>query len=274
MGLTFNSNSTFSFIGSNLAEHTKNLNANLRRLSSGTRIGPGEDDIAGFTSAARMRVRSRSLSETLRTIEKTQGLAGATMSVAQQTMDMLGHMKEAAQTAQNTSISDDERNALSAKFVAAYEEIKRLSSSEYNGLDIATGATYRINVGEGNPNGDISWTSPTLTSGYISVFEPYDLSNPVVSGLLIPFIDSALDVMGDAMDSVGTAMTRMDYSYSSILAERESLERGISSIADIDIARETAELTKNKILQQGAMAVMAQAHLQSDNVLMLISAAG
>ncbi|MEQ1634945.1 MAG: flagellin, partial [Planctomycetota bacterium] len=43
-----------------------------------------------------------------------------------------------------------------------------------------------------------------------------------------------------------------------------------SRIRDVDVARETAELTKNSILQQAAISILAQANTQPQLVLRLL----
>ena len=58
-----------------------------------------------------------------------------------------------------------------------------------------------------------------------------------------------------------------------ILAEERADVRGQTSIAlivDVDVARETAALTKNNILQQSALSILAQANSQPAIALSLL----
>ena len=52
--------------------------------------------------------------------------------------------------------------------------------------------------------------------------------------------------------------------------ERENLSAAESRIRDVDVARETADLTRNSILQQAATSVLAQANQQPQALLQLL----
>ena len=56
----------------------------------------------------------------------------------------------------------------------------------------------------------------------------------------------------------------------SILNARENLSAAESRIRDVDVAEETAELTKNSIMQQAAVSVLAQANSQPQIALSLL----
>ena len=62
----------------------------------------------------------------------------------------------------------------------------------------------------------------------------------------------------------------MQSSLRSIFATRENLSAAESRIRDVDVAEETAHLTKNSILQQAATSVLAQANSQPQLALSLL----
>jgi flagellin len=56
----------------------------------------------------------------------------------------------------------------------------------------------------------------------------------------------------------------------SIANARENLAAAESRIRDVDVAEETADLTRNSILQQAAVSVLAQANVQPQLALTLL----
>ncbi|MCZ6597862.1 MAG: flagellin, partial [Planctomycetota bacterium] len=74
----------------------------------------------------------------------------------------------------------------------------------------------------------------------------------------------------DARGSMGATQNRLQSAISSIANARENLAAAESRIRDVDVAFETADLTRNTIMQQAAIAVVAQANLQPQIALSLL----
>jgi flagellin len=76
--------------------------------------------------------------------------------------------------------------------------------------------------------------------------------------------------VNDARGSLGAIQNRLQSSFRSILNARENLSASESRIRDVDVALETADLTRNSIMQQAAVAVLAQANVQPQLALNLL----
>jgi flagellin len=74
----------------------------------------------------------------------------------------------------------------------------------------------------------------------------------------------------DARAGLGASQNTLEGSISSITNRAENLSAANSRILDVDIASETAELTKNNILQQAALSILAQANAQPQTALTLL----
>ena len=62
----------------------------------------------------------------------------------------------------------------------------------------------------------------------------------------------------------------MSSAIASIATARENLAAAESRIRDVDVAMETADLTRNSILQQAAVSVLQQANTQPQLALSLL----
>jgi flagellin len=68
----------------------------------------------------------------------------------------------------------------------------------------------------------------------------------------------------------GRAQNRCSRAIASIANARENLSAAESRIRDVDVASETADLTRNSILQQAAVSVLSQANVQPQLALSLL----
>ena len=70
---------------------------------------------------------------------------------------------------------------------------------------------------------------------------------------------------------MGAFQNRLQSTHASIQNASENLSAAESRIRDVDVAFETADLTRNTILQQAAISVLSQANLQPQLALSLLN---
>ncbi len=83
-------------------------------------------------------------------------------------------------------------------------------------------------------------------------------------------IDSALQQVNSGRADLGAFQNRFESVIASLQTTVENLTSSRSRIRDADFASETAELTRNQILQQAGVAMLAQANALPQNVLSLL----
>lgn len=86
----------------------------------------------------------------------------------------------------------------------------------------------------------------------------------------ISLIDGALSQIATIRGTMGALQNRFSSVVSSLMASSENLSAARSRIQDADFASETAQLTRNQILQQAGIAMLAQANALPQNVLSLL----
>jgi len=77
-------------------------------------------------------------------------------------------------------------------------------------------------------------------------------------------------LVNTARGALGASQNRLTSAYTSIQSARENLSAAESRIRDVDVAYETADLTRNSILQQAAVSVLSQANVQPQLALRLL----
>lgn len=97
-----------------------------------------------------------------------------------------------------------------------------------------------------------------------------DINNQKSAGVAISNIDSAITLINSQRASMGSMQTRFDSVVANLQSSAENLSAARSRIRDTDFAAETANLTRNQILQQAGTAMLAQANALPSNVLALL----
>lgn len=87
---------------------------------------------------------------------------------------------------------------------------------------------------------------------------------------MITAVDAALQQVNTNRASLGAVQNRFDSVVTSLQTSIESLSAARSRILDADFASETANLTKNQILQQAGIAMLSQANQLPQNILSLL----
>ncbi len=83
-------------------------------------------------------------------------------------------------------------------------------------------------------------------------------------------LDTAIGTVNSAFGEIGAAQNRIDYASANVKTTIENMAAAESTIRDADMAYEMTEFTKNQILQQAGVAMLAQANAAPQLVLKLL----
>jgi flagellin len=103
--------------------------------------------------------------------------------------------------------------------------------------------------------------SATLgTGGGGAALSTLDLSTQGGADTALGILDAAIDDLSAGRATVGAAQNRLEITVNNLASAHENLSAANSRIRDVDVAEETAALTRNQILSQSGVAVLAQAN--------------
>ena len=89
-------------------------------------------------------------------------------------------------------------------------------------------------------------------------------------GLLVTAVDGAINAVASVRSNMGAMQNRLDHNIANLASQAENLTSSMSRIRDTDYSVETAQLTKNQVMQQAATAMLAQANQMPNVVLSLL----
>ena len=245
----------------NLTKSQKGLSQALERLSSGLRINKAGDDAAGLAISEKLRSNIRALSQAGR--NGSDGIA--LLQVAEGAMDeiqnMIVRMKELAEQASTGTVSDVERGYLNSEYQALRTEINRISQAtkfnETSLLDGSLNVAIQIGVSDG-VNDSIIISVSTVAFSALGITSSISTVTNAISSL--GTTSGAISIVADRRADMGALQNRLESVVANIANVVENLTGAESRIRDVDIASETANLTKYSILVQSGVSVLTQAN--------------
>ena len=136
------------------------------------------------------------------------------------------------------------------------------------GLDVST--TYGQVTITGHSDYAVSNGVAGIVNGTYQATGGPDVTTGISAGESITILDAALSQINSQRAVLGTIQSRFDSVISNLQTTSENLSAARSRIRDTDFAAETASLTRNQILQQAGVAMLAQANALPSSVLALL----
>ncbi|MBD8643027.1 flagellin [Stenotrophomonas sp. CFBP 13724] len=113
-------------------------------------------------------------------------------------------------------------------------------------------------------------TTNYAAGGAKTGFADLDISSVGGADNAILAMDAALNSVNSSRADLGAIQNRFTSVVANLNTSSENMSAARSRIRDVDYASETAELTRNQILQQAGTAMLAQANQSSQSVLSLL----
>jgi len=250
---------------------TRRLGENYSRLASGLRIASAADDAAGLAISERMRSQIRSYGVAARNAQDGISLVQTAEGALNEVSNILSRMRELAMQSANGTLNTTDRSTMDTKFQALASELDRISSqAEFNGIQLLDGSVSSTVIQVGIDAGETISISNENTSASALGLSGVGVTTTSSASSALGVIDSAINTLNTARGSLGAAQNRMNSALASILNARENLSAAESRIRDVDVASETADLTRNSIMQQAAVSVLQQANVQPQIALSLL----
>lgn len=257
-------------VGDSLAKVKRALTTNLTRLSSGLRINSAADDPAGMAMSVAFESQIRSIGAAQRNTNEGVSLAQTIEGGLDQIQSSLSRMRELAVESANGTLTSADRSALDTEFQSLKTEVDRMANTTtFNGqYTLNTAAQFSIQVGIDPVASENTITVSTTDVNVSSIgtattttLNGQDVLSAVAATAAISSLDVAIGQVASARAKIGAATNRLNSAVDFLGAKKEALSSANSVIRDADIAEETMAYTRNQILAQGGVALLAQANI-------------
>jgi flagellin len=174
--------------------------------------------------------------------------------------------------------AEDGRNIEIITSAASVSNITGLQEGVYGGqitlqsnqqVDINFGADSNDSLGNMRLDGGGAGTAIFGVSSDFSV-QTVDILTRQTANLAIEITDLALEQISAQRASLGAIQNRLESTINNLTTNSENLSASRSRILDADFAAETANLSRNQIIQQAGVSILAQANQQPQIALSLL----
>ncbi len=277
MGLRINTNVSSLSAQRQMGRTKDRLDANLRKLSSGERITRAGDDAAGLAISENLRAEIRGMRQAKRNANDAISLIQTAEGGLSEVSNIVIRLRELAVQSASDTIGDTEREFSDIEFQQLKEEVDRIARSmDFNGIKLldGTGGMLEFQIGINNDpvldrlRYDGTAADATLASLGLSA---ESISTKQGSQVTLKKLDDALVQVNGVRSNLGALQNRLSSTINNLGISDENLSAAKSRIRDVDVAAETADMTKNNILVQAGAAVLGQANQYPNVALKLIS---
>lgn len=249
------------------------LNTSFERLSSGFRINRAADDSAGLQISDRLTSQIQGLNQAVRNANDGISVVQTAEGALSEVTTSLQRIRVLAVQSQNGINSSADRTALQAEVTQLQAEISRVASTtEFGGVNLLNGGFSAAFLVGANADQTISvnisrsggFGASGLSVGTLTVATAEEASAAIAS------VDTAISTIGSQRADLGALQNRFQSTIRNLSNISENISGARSRIRDTDFAVETAELTRNQIVQQASLSVLSQANQQPQTALSLL----
>jgi flagellin len=277
MGLRISTNTTALNAQRQMAMTRQSLDKSLERLASGSRINHAGDDAAGLAISENLRAQIRGYRQARRNAQDGISLVQVTEGGLNEISNMLIRLRELSIQAASDTIGDTERQFVDREFQSMKQEIDRIANiTQFNGTPLLNGKAgiFEIQVGtHNNPILDRVVYNGERADASLDALKLGGESTATKQGaqLTLAVIDDALVRVNSIRADLGAMQNRLQSTINNLAISEENLNQANSRIRDTDIAEESSELTKQNILLQAGISVLAQANQTNQAALKLLN---
>jgi len=262
----------------------RRLAESLKKLSSGYRINSAKDDASGLAVANKFRADIHAMRVAKQNAMEAQSMLQIADGAYSKIYDILVRMKELATQAAS---SQTVQSQLTSEFQYLQSEIDRIAASTFYNKTalIASGSVGSYSVTTNSAVGGLTFQIGQLNQSQfqlaLSLSAADAKSLGVAAGSIaidsvpsaqvaMDAIDTAIDSINQYMAKVGAYQNRLQYTIENLEVSIENFSASESTIRDVDMAWEVMNFTKNQILQQSGIAMLAQANMAPQQILQLL----
>lgn len=274
MGLFVNTNVSSLNASRQLFNSSLALDVSFERLSSGFRINKAADDAAGLQISDRLTSQIEGLDQAVRNANDGISLAQTAEGALEETTTALQRIRVLAIQSQNGINTSADRVALNLEVSALQAEINRIAdTTEFGGLNLLDGnfsARFLVGANAGQTiSVNLSRTGGFGTSGLFAG-QLVSVASVGQSSAAIASVDAAISAIGNERAEIGATQNRFQSTIRNLSNISENVSGARSRIRDTDFSIETAELTRNQIIQQASTTILSQANQRPQAALSLL----
>lgn len=274
-------------------KNNREMKVSLERLSTGLRINRASDDAAGLGVSENLRTQVKGTAQAMRNAQDGIAAISTAEGAANEISDILQRMRELAVQSANDTLTSTERAYTNQEYQQLISEIDRIAEvTNYNGMKLisssgtsandrfgigSTGSALWIDANSVYGSDSITITIDTLTTtslgagaGGGDALNGTTLTSQDAAVAAIQSLDESIDSVNTMRSNMGAFINRLEHAINNLTVSNTNQQSAESLIRDADFANESAQFTRNQILSQSGISMLAQANMSTQGVLQLL----
>jgi flagellin len=258
----------------NTLNSLRNINTKLSvaqlRLATGKRVNQAADDPAGLTIALKMNARNECLKVAFSNIGDAKNMLAVGEGGLQKITDIVTLMKAKCVQGASDTLGADERTAIESELASLAAQIDDIvAETTWNSSALLDGTAAKT-LQTGAESGETTtWTLAQNHDAATLGVDALSVVDAATAATSITACDTALATVTGSMNDVGSLVARLNVKEETVAIAQVNTEAAYSRVMNADMAYEQVESTKFMILQQTAVAMLAQSNLGSQSILSL-----
>ncbi|MDR2480704.1 MAG: flagellin [Spirochaetaceae bacterium] len=285
--MIINHNLSAMFADRTLGVTQVEIQKNSEKLSSGIRINRAGDDASGLAVSEKMRSQIRGLNRASANAADGISFIQVTEGYLQESEDIIQRIRELAVQAANGIYTEEDRMQIQVEVSQLVDEVDRIAShAQFNGMNLLTGRFAR-STGDNTITGSmwfhiganidqrIQAFIGTMTAKALGMKNVGDDTIMTIEDMesanrSIGTLDAAIKIINKQRADLGAYQNRLEHAIRGLDIGAENLQSAESRIRDTDMASVMVNYTRDQVLTQSGIAMLAQANQRSSSVLQLL----
>lgn len=255
----------------NLNMTNNELNTVQNRINTGMKVASAKDNGAVWAIAQGQRADISSLGVVRESLSRGQSTVDVAMAAGESISDLLIEMKSKALAASDTTLDATARTNLNNDFKALRDQItKVVDNAEFDGANmLKTSGTSVAALANAAGSSSISVAAQNMRFGgaNIAFAATTSLNSAASAATVAAALDTAITGVSGALAQLGTGSRALGVHSEFISKLSDSLEAGVGSLVDADLAKESARLQALQTKQQLGIQALAIANSSASSLL-------
>lgn len=275
MAISVHTNFASMVAQNNLNKTNGMLSGAMERLGTGYRINSSADDAAGLQIATRLNAQTRGMNVAVSNSQDAINMLQTADSSLDEVNSIALRMKDLATQAANDTNSAADRSAMDAEYQELKTEVTRImtqttygSEALLQGGKLGTAAvTFQIGASAGET---LAFDATAEVTAIDAATNLGALTDQVSSNAEITALNTFIDTVGTARSKFGATMNRLDHTINNLESVSQNTQAAHGRIMDADFAAESANMTKQQMLMQSGISVLAKSNQMTGMVASLL----
>lgn len=253
-----------------LTQNNDRLINSETRLSSGSRLAIASDDAAGVAVSGKLAASISRLQAATDGAQDVVSFAQTSDGFLQTIQSQLTRMSELAQRATNGAFGSNDR----ANYNTEYNRIRLqigsiIQTATFNGTSIFDTSNITVAI-DAQGATDTFYKASITTLTDVGIGSVTSISTQTEAQVAITTLNMALQTITTYRAQVNADISKFNFNIANIRTQTTNLQAANSRIADLDVADESTNLSKQQILVQAATSMLSQANTSQQSILKLL----